>query len=148
MTGVFLSHKVNARRTVHCPRYHLIITVSLATNVTEATLRALGRNPDRSWWHHYTINLIGYPWYKTSAPSCGRGYPVDNCPNPITLSLLSSGILRVSQLATLQFWPAEGQGLIGYHSISHTYIFTTSMPTLNGQFKSCRTTRGGGFPPV
>ena len=53
LAGVFLSCKVNARRSVHSPWYHFIITLSLTTDVTDMKLVASGPL-DRSWWHCHT----------------------------------------------------------------------------------------------
>ena len=58
---IFLSCKENARRSVHSPQDHFIITLSLATEVTDATLGASGplvRISDRSWWHRHTDKVF------------------------------------------------------------------------------------------
>ena len=41
-SGVFIIRKANAMRSVHSPRDHFIIILSLATSVTDATLGASG----------------------------------------------------------------------------------------------------------
>ena len=42
LAEVFLSHRSNARRSVHSPRDHFIITLIMRTDVTDATLGASG----------------------------------------------------------------------------------------------------------
>ena len=42
LAEVFLGCKANSRRSVHSPQDHFIITLSLATNVTDVTLGASG----------------------------------------------------------------------------------------------------------
>ena len=43
-SGIFLSCKANARRSVHSPQDHSIIPLSLATDVTDATLWTSGHS--------------------------------------------------------------------------------------------------------
>ena len=73
----FLSCKVNARRSGHSPRYHLIITVSLADRHDWHITRGkwpLARNPDRSRRDRYTSLKLFWP--QSMAPwttaSCGK----------------------------------------------------------------------------
>ena len=67
--GFFLSYKVNSSRSVHNPRYHLIITLSLGDRADwHNTLdkRPLARNPERSWWHRHTS--LKFFWPQPMAP--------------------------------------------------------------------------------
>ena len=55
--GVFLTGKVNARRSVQIPRFHLIITLIISDLYDWRDTRgkwSLARNSDRSWWHLQT----------------------------------------------------------------------------------------------
>ena len=56
--GGLLSRKVNARRSVHSPRYHLIITLSFADRRDSRGKWPLARNQDRSW---ETVTLVLLP---------------------------------------------------------------------------------------
>jgi hypothetical protein len=55
LESVFLSCKANARRSVHSPRDHFIITL-IISDVTDV--------PGRSWWHrHASLKVFGRsPW--------------------------------------------------------------------------------------
>ena len=53
-SGFFLSGKVNARRFVYSPWYHLIITLSSADRHDTLGMWPLARNTVRSWWHRHT----------------------------------------------------------------------------------------------
>ena len=63
---VFLWCKVNARRSVQSPRYHLIITIM----ITWLTWHS-ARNSDISWWHRHT-NLKLY-WAASNGSMDSRG---------------------------------------------------------------------------
>ena len=62
LAEVFLSCKANARRSMHSPRYHFIITLSLPDRRDWRDSRGkwhLARNPDRSWWQrHISLKLL------------------------------------------------------------------------------------------
>ena len=56
-SGVFLSCKANARRSVHSPQDRFIITLIISDRRHWRDTRGkwpLARNPDRSWWHRHT----------------------------------------------------------------------------------------------
>ena len=54
--GVFLRRKVNARRSIHSPRFHFIITLEILKPwLTWHSVQMVVReNPVRSWWRHQT----------------------------------------------------------------------------------------------
>ena len=54
VSRVFLGCKVNARRSVHSPQYHFIITFIISDWRDTRGKWPLARNPDRSWWHRHT----------------------------------------------------------------------------------------------
>ena len=62
-SGVFLSYKANARRSVHSPQDHFIINLIISDRRDWRNTRgmwSLARNPDRSWWHrHACVKLFG-----------------------------------------------------------------------------------------
>ena len=68
-SGVFLSCKANARRSVYSPQDYLIIILIFSDRRDRCDTRGkwpLGRNPDRSWWHRHTsLNLF---WPQPMAP--------------------------------------------------------------------------------
>ena len=60
-SGVFLSSIVNARISMHRPRYHFIITLIISERCDWRGIWGkwpLGRNPDRIWWYRHTILII------------------------------------------------------------------------------------------
>ena len=55
-SGVFCC-KASARRSVHSPQDHFIITLIISDRSDWRDTRgkcSLARNPDRSWWHRHT----------------------------------------------------------------------------------------------
>ena len=61
---VFLSRKVNAKKSVHSPQDHFIITLIISDRRDWRDTRGkwpLARNPDRSWWHRHTSLKIFWP---------------------------------------------------------------------------------------
>ena len=55
-SGVSLSYKANARRSVESPQDHFIITLIISNRRDWRDTRGkwpLARNPDRSWWHRH-----------------------------------------------------------------------------------------------
>ena len=59
---ILLSCKVNARRSVHSPRYHLIITLIISRQTWLTPCEGpLTRNLDRSWWHRHTSLKLFWP---------------------------------------------------------------------------------------
>ena len=53
--GIFLSHTANARRFVHSPRDHFIITLIIKDRRDWCDTPGkwpLARNPEKNWWHH------------------------------------------------------------------------------------------------
>ena len=54
---VFLSHKINSRRSAHSPLFKLMIILIISWQIW--LMRLLTRNPDCSWWHgHTSIKLF------------------------------------------------------------------------------------------
>ena len=63
-SGVFLSCKANAGRSVHSPQDHFIISLIISDRRDWRDTRgkwSLARNPDRSWWYHHTSLKLFWP---------------------------------------------------------------------------------------
>ena len=61
LAEVFLSCKANARRSVHSPRDHLIITLIISDRRDTREKWPLARNPEISWWHRHTSLMLFWP---------------------------------------------------------------------------------------
>ena len=64
LVEVFLSCKANARRSVHSPQDHFIITLIISDRRDWRDTRGkwhLARNPDRDWWHRHTNLKLFWP---------------------------------------------------------------------------------------
>ena len=74
LAEVFLSCKANARRSVHSPRYHLIITHIIWRLTWLSGKVVIGpRNPERSWWHRHTSLKLFWP--RPMAPWATGSHP-------------------------------------------------------------------------
>ena len=58
LAGVFFSYKANAKRSVHNPQDHFIITLIISDPRDWRDIRGkwrLAKNPERSWWHKLKV---------------------------------------------------------------------------------------------
>ena len=79
LATVFLSHKANARRSVHSPRDHFIIALIISDWRDTRSKWPLARNPDRSWWHHHT----GLKLFFGRSPHGQQGWLDDRATLPV-----------------------------------------------------------------
>ena len=60
-SGVLFGCKANARRSVHSPQDHFIITLIISDWCDTRGKWPLARNPNRSWWHRHTSPKLFWP---------------------------------------------------------------------------------------